>query len=66
LRQQDDVVVAQEKGEFLVNGRFRMRLEELVTRANRIRARQGKSKFDVTGSTTVHPGMSRANGHPLF
>jgi hypothetical protein len=66
LRQRDDVVVPQENGEFLVNGRFRMRFEELLARANRIRAREGKSKFGVAGSTTVHPEMSQGNRHPLF
>jgi hypothetical protein len=66
LRQQDDVVVPQQDGEFLVNGRFRMPFADLVARANRIRARQGKSKFDMPRGMTIHAEMSSANGHPLF
>jgi hypothetical protein len=66
LRQQDDVVVPQEKGEFLVNGRFRMPFRDLVVRANRIRARQGKSMFNMPPNTTSRPDISSANGHPLF
>ena len=45
LRQQDDLVVRQADGAFLVNGRFQLGPRELVERANRIRARQGKSPF---------------------
>jgi hypothetical protein len=45
LRQQDDVVVPQEHGQFLVNARFRLRLADLVSRANRMRQRQGKPEF---------------------
>src|SRR6266851_3935600 len=45
LRQQDDVVVSQGNGEFLVNARFRIPLAELVSRANRMRVRQGKPEF---------------------
>jgi hypothetical protein len=67
LRQQDDIVVAQENGEFLVNGRFRMPFEDLVARANRIRRRQGKPAFELPGGETGHPQTnSSANGHPLF
>jgi hypothetical protein len=67
LRQQDDVVVAQEKGEFLVNGRFRMPFEDLIARANRIRRRQGQPAFELPGGETGHPQTnSSANGHPLF
>jgi DNA-binding CsgD family transcriptional regulator len=51
LRQQDDVVVPQGDGYFLVNGRFRLGLAELVDRANRMRARQGRPEFKL------------ANGH---
>src|SRR5205823_6682263 len=39
LRQQDDVVVPQEDGSYLINGRFRMSLAELSARANRMRRR---------------------------
>ena len=41
LRRQDDVVVRQNDGEFLVNGRFRLDIAQLVERANRMRARYG-------------------------
>ncbi|MFZ2005997.1 MAG: hypothetical protein WB697_11090 [Stellaceae bacterium] len=44
LRQRDDVVV-RENGFFLVNGRFRLSLEELLARANKMRLRQGKPLF---------------------
>ena len=47
LRQQGDVVVGRDEDGFLVNGRFRMTLPELVARANRIRARQRKVLFQV-------------------
>jgi hypothetical protein len=64
LRQQDDVVVPQENGNFLVNSRFQMPLSELVARANRIRARQGKPVFEL--ETVPRNQASAANGHPLF
>jgi hypothetical protein len=67
LRQQDDVVVPQENGQFLVNGRFHMPLADLAARANRMRARQRKPAFELIGDK---PGraeqISPANGHPLF
>jgi hypothetical protein len=67
LRQQDDVVVPQENGDFLVNGRFQMPLGDLVARANRMRIRQRKPEFEMTGAKTVRPEeVSSANGHPLF
>jgi len=47
LRQQDDVVVPQKNNEFLVNGRFQLPLEELIARANRMRGRNGKRKFEL-------------------
>jgi hypothetical protein len=47
LRQQDDVVVSQEHGDFPVNARFRLGLAELVSRAIRMRRRQGKPEFAV-------------------
>ena len=47
LRQQDDVVVSQEDGWYLVNGRFRMSVAELAARANRIRSRQQKPAFQI-------------------
>jgi hypothetical protein len=67
LRQQDDVVVPQENGEFLVNGRFHMPLTDLIGRANRMRERQGKPKFDLPSGMSVLPRhTASANGHPLF
>jgi len=67
LRQQDDVVVPQENGEFLVNARFHMSLADLVGRANRIRERQGKPKFDLPSGELVLPRQTAStNGHPLF
>jgi hypothetical protein len=67
LRQQDDVVVPQENGDFLVNGRFQMPLGDLVARANRMRARQRKPEFEMTGAKTVRSEeVSSANGHPVF
>jgi DNA-binding Xre family transcriptional regulator len=64
IRQQDDVVVPHGNGEFLINGRFRLGIAELVDRANRIRVRQGKPKFRLG---VVEPISSKdmpiANGH---
>jgi hypothetical protein len=62
LRQQDDVVVPQEGGDFLVNARFRLPLPELVSRANRMRARQRKPEFELEGARQTQPRS--ANGHP--
>ena len=45
LRQQDDIVVADGPGMFLVNGRFRMDFEQLQHRANRMRQRQRQPEF---------------------
>ena len=66
LRQQDDVVVPQEDGSYLVNSRFRLSAAELIARANRIRNRQHKASFqihraDIQGASS--PGPTR---HPLF
>ena len=67
LRQQDDVVVSQENGGFLVNARFQMPLADLVGRANRMRERQGKPKFELPSGVSVLPRQTTsANGHPLF
>jgi hypothetical protein len=66
LRQQDDVVVPQEGGEFLVNARFSLPLEKLVSRANRMRARQGKPEFHLADyQSSAEPTPGAANGHPL-
>jgi hypothetical protein len=45
LRQQDDVVVPTADGTYLVNARFLETLDQLVTRANRIRARRKLTQF---------------------
>jgi hypothetical protein len=66
LRQQDDVVVPHGNGEFLVNGRFHMSLADLVARANRMRARQRKAAFELTGNKPAQPEKISSNGHPLF
>ena len=55
--QQDDVVVPQGPGEFLLNGRFHMDTTELVSRANRMRSRQGKPAFQLNGQA---PGAADA------
>lgn len=66
LRQQDDVVVPQGNGEFLVNGRFRLDFSELVARANRMRARQGKPEFKATIGRHIAPqGIAQGNGQAL-
>jgi hypothetical protein len=67
LRQRDDTVVRQGEDHFLVNGRFRMSSDELISRANRMRERAGKSAFQicapeptaerVTPSTAAAPGV---------
>src|ERR1700732_211218 len=67
LRQQDDVVVPQENGQFLVNGRFHMSLADLAARANRMRARQQKPAFELIDDKPARSEqISSANGHPLF
>ena len=66
LRQQDDVVVPQGPGEFLLNGRFRMDTTELVSRANRMRSRQGKPSFYLNGHAPARPDPLRSTGHPMF
>lgn len=63
LRQQDDVVVPQGDGEFLVNARFRLSLAELISRANRMRARQGKPNFEfANGHQAQVATMTNGNG----
>lgn len=66
LRQQDDVVVPQEDGHYLVNGRFRMGPDELVDRANRMRSRQGKSEFSAGSYSSGSAKPRQTNNHPLF
>ena len=66
LRQQDDVVVAQEDGWYLVNGRFRMSVAELAARANRMRRRQQKSAFQIPTAALQFGASSAQKRHPLF
>jgi hypothetical protein len=66
LRQQDDVVVQQENGQFLVNGRFNLSLADLLARANRMRGRQRKPAFELSGGMPAQEKNSSTNGHPLF
>jgi hypothetical protein len=47
LRQRDDVIVPTQDGAYMVNGRFRESLEELVKRANRMRTRQRQPLFQL-------------------
>ena len=62
LRQRDDVVVQTADGAFLVNGRFRETLEELVERANRIRARLCLPRFVTLSAQMVIPAGKHAEG----
>jgi hypothetical protein len=53
LRQQDDVVVSMGDGGFLVNGRFRDDLDQLIARANRIRKRRHLPQFVLTEAASL-------------
>jgi hypothetical protein len=66
LRQQDDVVVQQPNGDFLLNGRFNLSLADLLARANRMRGRQRKPLFELLGGMRGGEKNSSTNGHPLF
>jgi hypothetical protein len=66
LRQQDDVVVTQEDGRYLVNGRFQMTAAELTLRANRMRGRQGRPGFDIRHAPLPLQSGAAPKGHPLF
>jgi hypothetical protein len=66
LRQQDDVVVSQEDGWYLVNGRFRMSVAELAARANRIRSRQQKPAFPNTHRRLATQGQFWAKAPSPF
>jgi hypothetical protein len=50
LRQQGDVVLDSGPLEFVVNGRIRVTFEQLLHRANRLRARQNKPEFVLSGA----------------
>jgi len=67
LRQQDDVVVPQDGGAFLVNGRFRLGAAELIERANRIRARQGQfGSKQIGGDRNQEEIRNPADCQPSF
>jgi len=48
LRQQGDVIVGSPQSSFTVNNRFQLDFEQLLNRANKMRARQGKPDFGET------------------
>lgn len=66
LRQQDDIVVPQGEGAFLVNGRFRLELPELVARANKMRSRHGKPEFRLARELPAQKRVRQATRHPIF
>ena len=66
LRQQDEVVVQQPNGDFLLNGRFNLTLADLLARANRMRSRQNKPSFESLGGMPIGEKNSSVSGHPLF
>ena len=66
LRQQDDVVVLQDDGDYLVNGRFRLSAAELTIRANRMRSRQRKLPFGVSRTGFAFETSAGPRSHPVF
>ena len=66
LRQQDDTVVLQEDGGYLVNGRFRLSAAELTARANRMRSRQRKLPFGMSSTGFPLDTSAGPRSHPLF
>ena len=66
LRQQDDIVVPQGEGAFLVNGRFRLELTELVSRANKMRGRQGRPAFRLATDVPGQQRIRQTARHPIF
>ena len=66
LRQQDDTVVPDGNDVFVVNGRFRLKLEELVDRANKMRRRQGKPEFPLSSEKTLGGHRNSSSQHPMF
>ena len=67
LRQQDDVVVRESDGRFAVNGRLHLSGPELISRANRMRARQSKPEFKLAnGSAPPGGNFGPRKNHPLF
>jgi DNA-binding CsgD family transcriptional regulator len=65
LRQQDDVVVPQEDGFYLVNARFRLSAAELTLRANRMRDRQSSPAFALPRAAALEVSAA-TNRHPVF
>jgi hypothetical protein len=59
LRQRDDIVVPKGEDLFLVNGRFRLSSDELISRANRMRERDGKSTFQLSSLLEAEQEWSR-------
>jgi hypothetical protein len=53
-RQQGDVIVKSGQFAFLVNNRFTLDFEQLLTRANRMRSRQGKPEFLARRTGELH------------
>ena len=66
LRQQDEVVVQQPNGDFLLNGRFNLTLADLLARANRMRSRQNKPHSNRSAGYQSEKKNSSVSGHPLF
>ena len=67
LRQQDDIVVQYGEGGYLVNGRFQLSLPDLISRANKMRNRQGKPDFKFEDNYTARSEDSiLQNGHSAF
>lgn len=62
LRRQDDVVVKQADGTFLVNGRFRLDVAGLVAKANRMLERQHKPGFKITSLDCLLPAQELPSG----
>jgi hypothetical protein len=65
LRRADDVVVATDDGAYMVNGRFRESLEELVKRANRIRTRQRQPLFQLMPLCFARPAADRGKAQQV-
>jgi hypothetical protein len=61
LRQRDDTVVRTEKDLFMVNGRFQMNADQLVARANRMRAQDGNAPLEPSPRPEI--GLVVATAH---
>ena len=62
LRRRDDTVVPKGEDLFLVNGRFPMSSDELISRANRMRERDGKPTFQL--SSLLAAEQAAVPAHP--